>query len=127
MAKHVPTTPAAVPDVLSVTHPADVQHRYVRATGNRIVTLHQPLARNRHRVIEGKLLGETHVRGALHHYRVTASDGTVILAPPEWLAPDCRYLVVMAGLTVPEHMRAGMWVAAIEELTRRFAKAEPVA
>ena len=124
MAKHVPTTPAAAPDGPSVTQPTDIQHRYVRATGSRTVTLHQPVTRNRHRVIEGKLLGETHVRGALHHYRVAATDGMIVLAPPEWLAPDSRYIVVMAGLTVPEHMRSGMWVAAIEELTRRWA--EPV-
>lgn len=83
------------------------RNRYVRAAASVWVTLKQPLRRKQHRVITGRLLGELHVFGALHHYRVLATDGVVYLAPPAWLARTSRLAVVQAGLTVPTDPHSG--------------------
>lgn len=95
--------------------------RYVRATPPIAVTLHMPAAPGQVRIITGRMLGAAHVDGVLHHYRVAAGDGTFYLAPPEWLAPECRLAVVQAGLMVREDLAAGMFVEAFAELTRQWA------
>lgn len=92
------------------------KHRYARAAASIWVTLKQPLHRKRHRVITGRLLGELHVSGALHHYRVLATDGVVYLAPPAWLAPASRFAVVQAGLTVPKDPHIDLFPDTVVEL-----------
>ncbi len=84
------------------------RNRYLRAAASVCVTLKQPLRRGQHRIITGRLLGERHVFGALHHYRVLATDGVVYLAPPAWLARASRFAVVQAGLTVPKDLHSGL-------------------
>ncbi len=73
---------------------------YVKAAVPYIVTLMQPLPNGGSRPISGRILGEMHSRGALHHYRVSIGDGTILLAPPGWLHADSRNAVARAGLTV---------------------------
>jgi len=103
------------------TTPELRETRYVRTTSTLTVELHQPVAPGKVRTIAGRVLGEMQVDGVLHHYRVATDDGAVYLAPPEWLAPECRLAVVQAGLTVREDLAAGMFVAAFAELTRQWA------
>ncbi len=103
------------------TTPEPRAAHYVRATTPVAVTLHTPAAPGEVRIITGRMLGAAHVDGVLHHYRVAAGDGTFYLAPPEWLAPECRLAVVQAGLMVREDLAAGMFVEAFAELTRQWA------
>ena len=107
------TTPGATP----------LGERYVRATSKATVTLHQPLPRKQRRVIIGRLLGEMHARGALHHYRVQDANGVVYLAPPTWLALESRLDVVQAGLTVLGEMPRVDFTEAIKALAKQFADA----
>lgn len=84
------------------------RNRYIRAAASVCVTLKQPLNRRQYRTITGRLLGELHVFGALHHYRVLATDGVVYLAPPAWLVRASRFAVVQAGLTVPKDLHSDL-------------------
>ena len=84
------------------------------------VTLNQPTTAGT-KTITGTLLGAMHDRGALLHYRVSVGGNMCYLAPPSWLHPDSRVAAVRAGLTVPEHMLRGMWVATIDRLTEQWA------
>jgi hypothetical protein len=103
--------------------PAPLEARYVRARYPVQVTLHQPgLTENSPgRQITGQLLGEMRARGTLHHYRVAGDDGVLYFAPPSWLAPQSRLVVVWAGLTVPQSVRPGRWVATINALAEQWA------
>ena len=68
--------------------PAPLEARFIRARVAVEVTLHQPLARNRVNVITGRLVGTMMTCGKVHHYRVSAGDGVIYLAPPSWLVSD---------------------------------------
>jgi hypothetical protein len=82
--------------------PVALEARYVRALIPLQVTLHQPgkTVRAPRRVITGRLLGEMHARGKLHHYRVAADDGVLHLAPPGWLSFSSLSDVRKTGLTI---------------------------
>jgi hypothetical protein len=83
---------------------ADLDARYVKAIIQHSVTVLQPSADGTRQPVYGQILGEMHSRGELHHYRVSAGDGTVLFVPPEWLHPDSRVAVIRAGLTAPGHL-----------------------
>ena len=111
-----------------ITSAAESPTGFVRATRRVEVAINQPIRPKGTTLVTGCLVGEMHDRGRLLHYRVDVGAGVLLLAPPEWLHPDSRHLVVRAGLTVPEHMIDGMWVAAIEHVRRKWAdKPEGVA
>jgi len=40
----------------------------------------------------------------------------VHLAPPEWLAPWCRFDVAAAGMTIRDDLAKGMFVDALDDL-----------
>ncbi len=67
--------------------------RFVRAIPPTPITFNQPLRGGRYRAISGRLLGETHFDGVLHHFRVEAG-GVMFFVPPHW--------VEVAAPAVPE-------------------------
>ena len=61
--------------------------RFVRLQQPVQITLHIPgrYASAQRRAVTGRLVGEMHMRGALHHLRVAGDDGVLYFAPPSGL------------------------------------------
>jgi len=84
------------------TTPELREARYVRATRPVTVELHQPVASGEVRTITGRVLGEMHVDGKLHHYRVESTSGVIFVTPPGWLTPESVAALFDTEVTLPK-------------------------